>query len=58
MVDPIADFLSRIRNAQMIGRTTVIVPYSRIKENIANVMKKNGFLVSVSKTKKEKGTGK
>lgn len=51
MVDPLADFLTRIRNAQMIGRTTVQVPYSRLKEDVAKVMKKNGFLLSITKEK-------
>lgn len=47
MVDPIADFLTRIRNAQMAGKTEVIVPYSKLKEQVARVMMKNKFLVSI-----------
>ena len=49
MVDPIADFLTRIRNAQMARKTDVVIPYSKQKEEIAQVMKKNEFLVSVKK---------
>ena len=49
MVDPIADFLTRIRNAQMARQSTVTIPYSKIKHQIAEVMKKNNFLVSVKK---------
>ncbi|HEY5714239.1 MAG TPA: 30S ribosomal protein S8 [Candidatus Gracilibacteria bacterium] len=49
MTDPIADFLTRIRNAQMAGVKEVHVPYSTVKENIAKVLEKNGFLASVKK---------
>jgi len=49
VVDPIADFLTRIRNAQMARQTQVTIPYSKVKHNIAKVMKKNDFLVSVEK---------
>lgn len=44
MVDPIADFLTRIRNAQMAGQSEVTIPYSTLKEQIAQVMHKNKFL--------------
>ena len=37
--DPIADFLTRIRNANLVGTTTVKIPYSNIKSNIANILK-------------------
>ncbi len=47
MVDPIADFLTRIRNAQMANQSTVVIPYSKIKEEIAKVMMKNKFLDSI-----------
>jgi len=47
MVDPIADFLTRIRNAQMAGQSEVQVPYSKLKEQMARVMMKNKFLASV-----------
>lgn len=47
MVDPIADFLTRIRNAQMADQTEVQVPYSKLKEQMARVMLKNKFLASV-----------
>ncbi len=49
MVDPIADFLTRIRNAQMARKSDVVIPYSKLKEEIAQVMKKNEFLTSVEK---------
>ncbi len=49
MTDPIADFLTRIRNAQMAGHAEVVLPYSKEKEQIAKVMVKNDFLKSVKK---------
>ena len=48
MVDPIADFLTRIRNAQMAGQSEVAVPYSKLKEQMAQVMLKNKFLEAVT----------
>lgn len=47
MVDPIADFLTRIRNAQMAGQREVTIPYSVLKDQIAQVMHKNKFLDGV-----------
>lgn len=47
MTDPIADFLTRIRNAQMAKNATLQMPYSKTKEAIAKVMLKNKFLGKV-----------
>lgn len=47
MTDPIADFLTRIRNAQMANNAAVRIPYSKTKEAIATVMLKNKFLEKV-----------
>ncbi len=44
MTDPIADFLTRIRNANMIKHDTVEVPASKIKINIAEILKSEGFI--------------
>ena len=49
VVDPIADFLTRMRNAQMARLTQIELPYSRVKHEIANVMLKNKFLIEVKK---------
>ncbi|MCF7831047.1 30S ribosomal protein S8 [Candidatus Gracilibacteria bacterium] len=54
MVDPIADFLTQIRNAQMAGSCDVSIPYSKLKEEIAKVMKKNDFLNNVTVDKSGK----
>lgn len=42
--DPIADMLTRVRNAQMVGKSEVTMAYSTQKEAIANVLKEQGFL--------------
>ena len=44
MQDTIADMLTRIRNAQARSKKTVDVPFSKLKENIAKVMEKEGFI--------------
>lgn len=45
LTDPIADFLTRLRNASMAKKTQVILPYSRIKNDIARVLKQEGYIV-------------
>ena len=52
--DPIADFLTRIRNVQMAGNTSLLLPYSKAKEHIAQVMVKNKFLNLVEKKTDDK----
>jgi small subunit ribosomal protein S8 len=42
MSDPIADMLTRIRNAQMVNKLTVAMPASKVKTAIANVLKDEG----------------
>lgn len=42
--DPIADMLTRVRNALMAGKTTVDVPTSRIKVEIARILKEEGYI--------------
>ena len=44
MSDPIADLLTRIRNAQMVSKTTVSVPSSKVKVAIAQVLKDEGYV--------------
>ncbi len=44
MTDPIADMLTRIRNAIAASRTAVVLPHSGIKESIAKILKDNGFI--------------
>jgi small subunit ribosomal protein S8 len=44
MSDPIADMLTRIRNAQLIGHTEVLMPSSKLKASIAQVLKDEGYV--------------
>lgn len=44
MTDPIADFLTRIRNGQMARKTEVSVPSSRVKQAIATVLRDEGYI--------------
>lgn len=44
MTDPIADFLTRIRNAVMAGKDRVDVPASRLKLELAKILKEEGFI--------------
>jgi small subunit ribosomal protein S8 len=44
MSDPIADMLTRIRNANIVRHETVEVPASKIKREIAEILKKEGFI--------------
>ena len=44
MSDPVSDMLTRIRNAQMVGHTEVIMPASRLKASIAQVLKDEGYI--------------
>ena len=53
MTDPIADMLTRIRNAQAVKKETVVFPYSKIKWEILNVLSKNGYIKGLDKTNKK-----
>ena len=44
MSDPIADLLTRIRNAQSVNNTTVAMPSSKLKVAIARVLKEEGYI--------------
>ena len=44
MSDPIADMLTRIRNAQMVNKVSVSMPASKLKGAIANVLKDEGYI--------------
>ena len=44
MTDPIADMLTRIRNAQMVGQVEVAMPCSNLKVSIAQVLKDEGYI--------------
>lgn len=44
MQDPIADMLTRIRNAQQVGKTKVSMPSSNVKKSIASVLQSEGYV--------------
>ena len=44
MSDPIADMLTRIRNAQVVQKTSVAMPSSKVKVAIANVLRDEGYI--------------
>ena len=44
MTDPIADMLTRLRNASAAKHETVDMPYSKFKANIAEILKREGFI--------------
>ena len=44
MTDPIADMLTRMRNALMVGKTEVRIPSSRLKVEIARILKAEGYI--------------
>ena len=47
VTDPIADMLTRIRNALVTKRDSVVVPASRIKKSIAQILLKEGYIKSL-----------
>lgn len=51
--DPIADMLTRIRNAIAVQKTEVSMPHSTIKQKVAEVLVKDGFLRKVESNGKE-----
>jgi small subunit ribosomal protein S8 len=48
--DPIADMLTRIRNAINVRKSEVVMPHSKVKQSVAELLKTNGFLSDVSVT--------
>ena len=53
MTDPIADLLTRIRNALMRKKESVNAPYSKLKHELTKLLVKEGYLASVKKVKKD-----
>ncbi|MCX6779146.1 MAG: 30S ribosomal protein S8 [Candidatus Magasanikbacteria bacterium] len=48
--DPIADMLTRIRNASAVKKAEVVVPFSKVKLAIANILLQDGFIKNVENT--------
>ncbi len=44
MTDPLGDMLTRIRNGQRAGKTTITVPASRLRSNVLDVLQREGYI--------------
>jgi small subunit ribosomal protein S8 len=44
MSDPLGDMLTRIRNGQRVGKSTVVCPASKLRENVLEVLKREGYI--------------
>ncbi len=55
MTDPIADMLTRIRNGLMVEKKTVVMPMSKLKKSIANVLLDEGYISSVDVQNSDSG---
>jgi small subunit ribosomal protein S8 len=44
MTDPIADMLTRVRNANSAHHDSVAMPHSKLKANIAEILKREGYI--------------
>lgn len=51
MTDPIADMLTRIRNAQAVRKAEVIIPHSKLKLRLAEILTQEGYVRSVNTIK-------
>ncbi len=54
MTDPIADMLTRVRNANNVRHKTVVIPASNVKRSIAAIMKQEGFIKDYEFVKDDK----
>jgi len=52
-MDPLANFFSQIKNAQMVNKETLKVPYAKLKLAIAEVLVRTGYLESVERQGRE-----
>ena len=52
-MDPISDMLIQIKNAQAVGHEQVVLPFSKVKLRIAEILKAAGYLGDVEKKKKK-----
>lgn len=55
MNDPISDMLTRIRNAQGVNKATVVMPASKVKKGIAEVLKEEGYINDFRELSDEEG---
>ena len=55
MTDPIADFLTRLRNANSAYHDQIVLPHSKLKSNIAGILKQEGYIAGYHEEPGEKG---
>jgi len=53
LTDPLGDMLTRIRNAQMRGRSAVVSPSSKLRENVLNVLEREGYIRGFAEIEKD-----
>ena len=50
ITDPIGDFITRLKNASLVSKAQVSVPFSNLKHAVALALKKNGYLGEISES--------
>jgi small subunit ribosomal protein S8 len=58
MTDPIADMLTRLRNANQAYHDAVTMPYSKLKQGVAEILQQEGYITSFDVTDAEDTVGK
>jgi small subunit ribosomal protein S8 len=58
MTDPIADMLTRLRNANQAYHDDVAMPYSKLKQGVAEILQQEGYISSFEVTDATEGPGK
>jgi small subunit ribosomal protein S8 len=53
LTDPLGDMLTRIRNAQLRGRSAVSSPSSKLRENVLNVLEREGYIRGFAEIEKD-----
>ncbi|MBI5614161.1 30S ribosomal protein S8 [Candidatus Gottesmanbacteria bacterium] len=48
--DPVGDLLAQIKNASMVGKKTIVLPYSRMKKEVSSILVREGFLSGLQVT--------
>jgi small subunit ribosomal protein S8 len=55
MTDPLGDMLTRIRNGQMAKKSSVIAPASRLRANVLEVLKREGYIRGYTRVERRSG---
>ncbi|MGP1253586.1 30S ribosomal protein S8 [Algihabitans albus] len=57
MSDPLGDLLTRIRNAQRAGKSAVLTPHSKLRLNVLDVLKREGYIRGYAEGSDDRGHG-